>query len=193
MITPQTLEKGSEHIGEQCALCKQPFTNGDLALECPICGAVHHHYCWEENGETCTTLGCPGHGAVGRESAAEGAAPEASTTPSDSVAQPVDPPVRPANGRSARMRPGSGRRSAVARGAAAPATAAPTTAIATPASRVTTWAQGCVYLAIAIAILVMGFSCFGLWAIADYILLEILEWNYRLEPQNAIWLATSLL
>ena len=40
-------------------------------------------------------------------------------------------------------------------------------------------AQTCLLLSIALAILIIAFSCFGLWAIADYILLNKLSWPYR--------------
>ncbi|MCB8983078.1 MAG: hypothetical protein H6659_04595 [Ardenticatenaceae bacterium] len=40
-------------------------------------------------------------------------------------------------------------------------------------------AQTCLLLSIAVVILIMAFSCFGLWAIADYILVDVLGWHYR--------------
>lgn len=40
-------------------------------------------------------------------------------------------------------------------------------------------AQSCLLISIAIAILIFAFSCFGLWAIADFIMMEILNWPYR--------------
>jgi len=40
-------------------------------------------------------------------------------------------------------------------------------------------AQTCLLLSIALAIVIMAFSCFGLWAITDYILLNKLGWHYR--------------
>ena len=40
-------------------------------------------------------------------------------------------------------------------------------------------AQSCLLLSIAIAILLVAVGCFGLWSIADYVLLEVLDWNYR--------------
>jgi hypothetical protein len=40
-------------------------------------------------------------------------------------------------------------------------------------------AQSCLILAIAISILLFAVGCFGLWAIADYIAIEILNWPYR--------------
>lgn len=55
-----------------------------------------------------------------------------------------------------------------------------------PASRVKTLpsssfscAQSCLILAIAISIVIIAVSCFGLWAMLDYILVEILGWGYR--------------
>jgi hypothetical protein len=41
-------------------------------------------------------------------------------------------------------------------------------------------AQSCLLLSIGLAILIFAISCFGLWAIADYIMMEILNWEYRL-------------
>jgi len=40
-------------------------------------------------------------------------------------------------------------------------------------------AQSCLILSIAIAIILIAFSCFGLWAIADYIAINIFGWDYR--------------
>ncbi|MBE2221785.1 MAG: hypothetical protein IAF02_09605, partial [Anaerolineae bacterium] len=39
--------------------------------------------------------------------------------------------------------------------------------------------QSCLLLSIAIAILVMAFGCFGLWAIADYLMIEVFHFDYR--------------
>ncbi len=58
--------------------------------------------------------------------------------------------------------------------------------VVTPESKVRTLpsttfhlAQSCLLLTIALAILVFAFSCFGLWAIADYVMMEVLHWQYR--------------
>ena len=40
-------------------------------------------------------------------------------------------------------------------------------------------AQSCLLIAIAIAILLFAVGCFGLWAIADYVMIDILGWQYR--------------
>lgn len=40
-------------------------------------------------------------------------------------------------------------------------------------------AQACLLLGVALAIVVIAASCFGLWAIADYVLIEQLGWQYR--------------
>lgn len=40
-------------------------------------------------------------------------------------------------------------------------------------------AQSCLLVAIAITILIFAVSCFGLWAILDYIVVEVLGWQYR--------------
>lgn len=46
-------------------------------------------------------------------------------------------------------------------------------------------AQSCLLLAIAIAIILFAVSCFGLWAMLDYLFLEVLDWQYR-EPLSAL-------
>lgn len=40
-------------------------------------------------------------------------------------------------------------------------------------------AQSCLVVAIAIAVILFAIGCFGLWAIADYIMIEVLGWHYR--------------
>jgi len=62
-------------------------------------------------------------------------------------------------------------------------------------------AQSCLVVAIAVAIILFAVGCFGLWAIADYIMIEVLGWHYR-DPvagivpffstySHSIWLALS--
>jgi len=46
--------------------------------------------------------------------------------------------------------------------------------------------QGCLLLSIAIAILVMAFGCFGLWAIADYLMINVFEFDYRVPFEGMI-------
>jgi hypothetical protein len=46
-------------------------------------------------------------------------------------------------------------------------------------------AQSCLVLAIALAIVLVAVGCFGLWAIVDYIVIELLGWQYR-EPLSAV-------
>ncbi|MBK8900380.1 MAG: hypothetical protein IPM53_04290 [Anaerolineaceae bacterium] len=46
--------------------------------------------------------------------------------------------------------------------------------------------QGCLLVAIAIAIIFFSIGCFGLWAIADYIMLEVLGWQYRVPETSYI-------
>ena len=60
------------------------------------------------------------------------------------------------------------------------------TTAAEPRSKVQTYpsaslscAQGCLIVAIALSILLFAFSCFGLWAMLDFLFLEVLGWHYR--------------
>ena len=47
-------------------------------------------------------------------------------------------------------------------------------------------AQSCLVMAIAISIVLFAVSCFGLWAMLDYILIDVLGWQYR-EPLSALF------
>lgn len=177
MLQPTLIDKPSVISGAMCALCKQPFNPQDEVIVCPVDATRHHTYCWEANGNRCTALGCAGRGDIA------GRGRNANHPPITSRPQ-------------ARSFWNPGRRQAVS--AAPPTPSAPipvpVTVATTPAAARQTssppapwhqrWAQSCLILAIALAIVLFGFSCFGLWAIADYILLQVLEWGYRPTPQN---------
>lgn len=66
----------------------------------------------------------------------------------------------------------------------------PETAVGTaanqPVPRFITLSQGCLIIAIAIAIVLFAAACFGLWAIADYIMIDVLGWQYRAPLSGAI-------
>jgi hypothetical protein len=47
-------------------------------------------------------------------------------------------------------------------------------------------AQSCLLIAIAIAIILIAIGCFGLWAIADFIMIEVLGYQYR-EPVASLF------
>ncbi|MCA9954249.1 MAG: hypothetical protein KC434_05990 [Anaerolineales bacterium] len=148
MLSPVTVTKQSPFLGEECALCKNPFAPGDEVIICPDDGSRHHTHCWRANGSKCAAYGCRGRGEIEVE---ETAVPEPSAT------QP--PPSQPP-------------------------TANPTR-IQRTASRLGC-GQGCLLVAIAIAIIFFSIGCFGLWAIADYIMLEVLGWQYRVPEAGAI-------
>src|SRR5690606_6151999 len=46
-------------------------------------------------------------------------------------------------------------------------------------------AQGCLIIAVAFAIVLLSVSCFGLWAIADYVMMQVMGWEYR-EPLSLV-------
>jgi hypothetical protein len=46
--------------------------------------------------------------------------------------------------------------------------------------------QSCLLVGVAIAIIFFSIGCFGLWAIADYIMLEVLGWQYRVPEASII-------
>lgn len=65
MVRAHRLRQGSTFVGQECALCKQPFETGDAIVICPEDGSRHHHYCWQANSNRCTAYGCDGHGEIG--------------------------------------------------------------------------------------------------------------------------------
>ncbi len=187
MLQPTLIDKPSVISGAVCALCKQPFNPQDEVIVCPVDETRHHTYCWEANGNRCTALGCAGQGPI----AGRGGFFAPASHRANARSRPAS---RPAGARSFWNAARGVQPQVTAAPAPPPAIPAPVSATVTPAAaaRSTTppapwhqrWAQSCLILAIALAIVLFGFSCFGLWAIADYILLHVLEWGYRSTPQN---------
>ncbi len=52
-------------------------------------------------------------------------------------------------------------------------------------------AQSCLLVTIALAIILFAIGCFGLWAIADYIMIDVLGWQYRGPVTGVIQLLNS--
>lgn len=140
-IRPVLVDQESPFYGEDCALCKESFTDGDEIVICPDDGSRHHVHCWHANGDKCTAYGCTGYGEI---------------LP-----------------RQARSR---GRRSGRVVVQGESATGSKVRAL--PSSSMGC-AQACLLISVAIAIVLIAAGCFGLWAIADYILIEQLGWQYR--------------
>ena len=141
MLPLITVDKKSPFLGEECALCKDPLTPGDVVIICPQDGSRHHDRCWLANGNKCAAYGCRGHGEITPASAPPTAAPPTAAPPS---------PAHPAMSSSP-----------------------------TPPPAHFTVANSCLIVAIAIAIILCSVGCFGLWAIADYLMLHIWDLPYR--------------
>lgn len=190
------ITKESPFFGEICALCKEPFAPGDDIVVCNECGTRHHSFCWQEVGNHCTAYGCTGRGEIVRPTYDEQSPSRPRTEPvaaAATAARVIDTPLTPtgqplqtpqSETRPARRR---GRATARSRRPAAPSQTVVTDS-AEPQQTAwhTRWAQSCLIIAIAIAILVFAFGCFGLWAIADYVMLELLGYDYRPINQNLL-------
>ncbi len=133
MLQPVTVDKHSPFLGEECALCKDPLTPGDVAIICPADGSRHHDRCWIANGNKCAAYGCQGHGEI----TPLLNSPLAPSPPHPATLSPPHPPAH------------------------------------------YTLANSCLILAIAIAIILCAVGCFGLWAIADYLMLHFWNLPYR--------------
>ena len=151
MLSPVTITKQSPFLGEECALCKNPFAPGDEVIVCPDDGSRHHTHCWRANGNKCAAYGCRGRGEI---ESPDAPAPEP---------PPPQPEIQPSTNQQPVTNP-------------------------TRIQRTARWfgcGQGCLLVAIAIAIIFFSIGCFGLWAIADYIMLEVLGWQYRVPEAGA--------
>ena len=89
MLRPVVATKENDYVGEDCALCKQPFAPETELVVCPQDGVLHHTYCWEANNHHCTALACEGSGLLIRRDSAEAESED------DDVID-VTPPPRPA-------------------------------------------------------------------------------------------------
>lgn len=140
MIRPIRIDKQSVFLGQQCALCKDPFAPGDEVVICPEDGSRHHSQCWQANGSHCAAFGCEGEGEL------------------------------PTSGRVVSGRPRNGRSKVIVR---------PGTNFGCGGN--------CLLLSIAFAIVVIALSCFGLWAMLDYVFMEKLHWFYREPLTGLLW------
>ncbi len=163
MIRAHTISETSTFLGQTCALCKQEFVAGDDIIICPEDGSRHHVRCWQANGNRCTAYGCRGEGAIGM----------------PAVLRPQSRPTAERPGRRPRVitqEPEPARASA---GAARPIPNAPGSKVRTLPAGSVGCARTCLLLAIALAIILFALGCFGLWAIADYLMLQVWDIPYR--------------
>ncbi len=158
MLLPVTVDKQSPFLGDPCALCKQPFAPGDDVVICPADGSVHHAHCWRTNGNHCTAYGCDGHGEIGQVIEHQG-----SHTPSRRSRPRVEPiQVGPDLGR------GRGRSKV-------------RTMPATSGRVGCGCGRGCSFLFVLLLVLFCGMACFGLWALGDWIAVDLFDSAYRSE------------
>lgn len=168
MIRAHHIGETSTFLGQTCALCKEEFTIGDEIVICPEDGSRHHANCWQANGNKCTAYGCRGEGAIG--------------TPSLPL-----PHGRPARERADRERAASrprvidqeSRRRRESARRPRPVPNSPGSKVRTLPAGSVGCGQTCLLVAIAIAIILFALGCYGLWAIADYLMLQVWDLPYR--------------
>lgn len=176
MIRAHHIGETSTFLGQNCALCKQEFIAGDEIVICPEDGSRHHVRCWQANGNKCTAYGCLGEGAIG----------------SPAVLRPR---ARSESPRSRRPRvitqePEAARHTA---GSARPIPNVPGSKVRTLPAGSVGCARTCLLLAIAIAIVLFALGCFGLWAIADFFVTQVLDIPYRLPLSEGVIVLLSTL
>lgn len=142
MLQTATIDKHSPFLGEECALCKDPFAPAEEIVICPEDGSRHHVRCWQANGNKCAAYGCTGHGAVSPEEA------EADEEEPESLPPPF-------------LQNRRGRR------------------VITHPSGSFGCGQSCLLIAIALSIIFFSIGCFGLWAIFDFLMLNVWDLPYR--------------
>ncbi len=163
MIRSHHIGDSSAFLGQTCALCKQEFAAGDEIVVCPEDGSRHHVGCWQANGNKCTAYGCRGQGAIG--------------TPA--VLRPHSPAASQRATRRPRVITQEPEPSRASAGAARPIPNAPGSKVRTLPAGSVGCARTCLLIAIAIAIVLFALGCFGLWAIADYLMLQVWDLPYR--------------
>jgi hypothetical protein len=161
MIRAHHIGQSSAFLGQTCALCKQEFVAGDQIIVCPEDGSRHHSGCWQANGNKCTAYGCTGEGAIGAQALLR---PRSSASRERPVSRPRVITQEPERSRA---------------GAARPVPNAPGSKVRTLPAGGVGCAQTCLLFAIAIAIVLFALGCYGLWAIADYLMLQVWELPYR--------------
>lgn len=177
MIRAHRIDDSSTFLGQTCALCKQEFVPGDDIVICPEDGSRHHAGCWQANGNHCTAYGCRGAGEIG---VAATARPQSTPARSRSVGRTRVITQEPETPRSAP-------------GAARPIPNAPGSKVRTLPAGGIGCARTCLFLAIAIAIILFALGCFGLWSIADRLMTGSGSVPYHLSLTHELISALPLL
>lgn len=164
MIRAHHIGESSTFMGQTCALCKQEFVAGDEIIICPEDGSRHHVRCWQANDNKCTAYGCRGEGAIG----------------SPAVLRPRSGPGTERTSRRPRVITQEPERPSSSPNAARPIPNAPGSKVRTLPAGSVGCARTCLLLAIALAIVLFALGCYGLWAIADYLMLQVWDIPYRL-------------
>ncbi|MEZ4539970.1 MAG: RING finger protein [Chloroflexota bacterium] len=176
MIRAHHIGESSTFLGQTCALCKQEFAAGDEIVICPDDGSRHHVRCWQANGNKCTAYGCRGEGAVGTPVVLRRRgrpSPEPSSHRPRVITQ--EPERSRADSHTARPIPN-----------------APGSKVRTLPAGSVGCARSCLLLAVALAIVLFAVGCFGLWAIADYLMLQVWDLPYRLPLSEGLIFLLSL-
>ena len=176
MIRAHHIGDSSTFLSQTCALCKQEFVAGDEIVICPEDGSRHHVRCWQANGNKCTAYGCRGEGAIG----------------APAVLRPRSRP-EPRAGRRPRIIEQDSEPSPTSPGSARPIPNAPGSKVRTLPAGSVGCARTCLLLVIAVAIVLFALGCFGLWAIADYIVMQVLDIPYRLPLSEGVILMLPML
>jgi hypothetical protein len=160
-IRPILIDAQSPFIEESCALCKEPFNAGQEIIVCPDDAARHHLDCWRANGDRCSAYGCQGSGApiVRRPLLDFGAWRGLGEGVVEGEVVGVPGSVTRTDDGSSKIR-------------------------ALPASSLSC-AQSCLILAIALTLIIFAVSCFGLWYILDYLMINVFDMPYR-EPLSLL-------
>ncbi|CUS05248.2 protein of unknown function [Candidatus Promineifilum breve] len=163
MIRAHRIDETSVFLEQTCALCKQAFVAGDEIVVCPADGSRHHVHCWQANDNKCTAYGCTGTGVVGAPGLGDPAVPrprnqlprERSRRPRVVTMPAESPSPTPA--------------------AARPIPNAPGSKVRTLPAGSFGCGRSCLVFAIILAILLLVGGCFGLWAIADFLMTQVGE------------------
>ncbi len=158
MVRPVRVDGRSPFLDSNCALCKAPFEAGSELIVCPQDGALHHVHCWQANDNSCSAYGCLGAGEITRS--------RLRRSPQTRDTNPTTPTLIDAD---MRRRPYRSK-------------------VRTMPSSNFGCRRGCITISVLLAVFICLLGCFGLWAVADFVINDLPAIEPNIPITGMIWL-----
>ncbi len=158
MVRPVRIDDRSPFLESTCALCKAPFEAGSELVVCPQDGAVHHVDCWQANDNSCSAYGCAGAGEINRS--------RFRRRPQTRNIASTTPTLIDAD---MRRRPYRSK-------------------VRTMPSSNFGCRRGCFTISVLLAVFIVLLGCFGVWAVADFVINDMPSFEPSMPFTGMIWL-----